>query len=64
MVGRNFSLERYPNQWVAIDLATDEVVLVAETAQRLEDEIAAQGLHNVVVMRAPADDEPLFVGPG
>jgi len=61
---RYFHLERFPGKWVAIDMATDEVVLWAETPQRLEVDLRAKGLRNVMVMRAPAQDEPLFVGPG
>jgi hypothetical protein len=49
---------------VAIDMKTDEVVLAADTPQELEEEIRADGLRNVMVMRAPTEDEPLFVGPG
>jgi len=49
---------------VAIDVTIDEVVLVADTPRELHDEIQAQGLTNVATMRAPTEDEPLFVGPG
>lgn len=61
-VARNFQLERYPGKYVAIDMATDEIVLVAETPQELEARIRSQGLRNVAVMRAPREDEPLFIG--
>jgi hypothetical protein len=61
---RSFGLERYPGKWVAVDLATDEVVLTADTPEQLHEDIRASGLHNVAVMRAPTEDEPLFVGPG
>ena len=63
-VPRNWHLERYPGKYVAIDVSTDEVVLVADTPRELHDEIQAQGLTNVATMRAPTEDEPLFVGPG
>lgn len=56
--------ERYPGKHVAIDMRTDEVVLVADTPQELHAEIQARGLRNVATMRAPTEDEPLFVGPG
>ncbi|MDQ6928276.1 MAG: hypothetical protein M3159_06385 [Actinomycetota bacterium] len=45
-------------------MATDEVVLTAATPQELHEQIQAQDLRNVMVMRAPRDDEPLFVGAG
>lgn len=61
---RYFHLERFPGRWVAIDMATDDVVLTADTPQQLEADIRASGLRNVMVMRAPTEDEPLFVGPG
>jgi hypothetical protein len=63
-VPRNFHLERHPGKYVAIDVATDEVVLTADTPQELHEEIQALGLRNVATMRAPMEDEPLFVGPG
>lgn len=61
-MARQWHLERYPGKHVAIDMRTDEVVLVADTPQELEAQIRAQGLTNVATMRAPAEDEPLFVG--
>ncbi|MGI8683570.1 MAG: hypothetical protein ACR2MO_00440 [Acidimicrobiales bacterium] len=61
---RYWHLERYPGKFVAIDMKTDEVVLTADTPQALEADIRAKGLRNVMVMRAPTEDEPLFVGPG
>jgi hypothetical protein len=61
---RNWHLERYPGTYVAIDMATDEVVLVAGTPHELHDAIRERGLVNVATMRAPTEDEPLFVGAG
>jgi hypothetical protein len=61
---RQWHLERYPGKYVAIDMKTDEVVLVADTPQALEAEIRSNGLRNVAVMRAATPDEPLFVRPG
>lgn len=61
-VPRNFHLQRYPGKYVAIDLATDEVVLTAETPVELHEEIQARGLRNVATMRAPREDEPFFMG--
>jgi hypothetical protein len=61
---RNWHLERYPSKYVAIDLATDEVVLTADTAQELHYQIHASGLRNVATILAPTEDELLFVGPG
>ncbi len=43
-------------------MKTDEVVLVADRPQEHEAEIRVCGLRNVAAMRAPAADEPLFVG--
>ena len=63
-VPRNWHLERYPGKYVAIDVTTDEVVLFADTPQELHEMIQTQGVRNVAVMRAPTEDEPLFVGPG
>ncbi|HUP69315.1 MAG TPA: hypothetical protein VM142_05805 [Acidimicrobiales bacterium] len=61
-VPRNFHLERYPGMYVAIDMASDEVVLTASTPEELHEQIKVTGLRNVAVMRAPREDEPLFVG--
>lgn len=43
-------------------MRTDEVVQVADTPQELHAQIQAQGLTHVATMRAPTEDEPLFVG--
>jgi len=59
---RYWHLERYPGKFVAIDMKTDEVVLTADTPQELHEEIQRLGLRNVATMRAPRQDEPLFVG--
>lgn len=40
---RYWHLERYPGKHVAIDMRTDEVVLVADTPQELNAEIEARG---------------------
>jgi hypothetical protein len=61
-MARNWHLERYPGKHVAIDMRTDEVVLVADTPQELEAQIRARRLTHVATMRAPTEDEPLFVG--
>ena len=61
---RYFHLERYPGKFVAIDMATDEVVLTADTPEELHEQIQQRGLRNVAVMRAPRADEPLYVGLG
>jgi hypothetical protein len=63
-VPRNWDLERYAGRYVAIDVTTDEVVLDAATPQELHEKIRAQGIQNVATMRAPTEDEPLFIGPG
>jgi hypothetical protein len=59
---RDWHLERYAGKHVAIDMRTDEVVLAADTPQELHAEIQARGLRNVATMRAPEENEPLFVG--
>jgi hypothetical protein len=61
---RYWHLELYPGKYVAIDMRTDEVVLAADTPQELEAMIRTEGTRDVMVMRAPAEDEPLFVGCG
>ncbi len=61
---RMWHLERYPGKHVAIDMKTDEVVLAADVPQELHQPIQALELQNVATMRAPTEDEPLFVGPG
>lgn len=61
---RYWNLERYAGKYVAIDMKTDEVVLSADTPHQLDADIRAKGFRNVMVMRAPSEDEPLFVGPG
>lgn len=59
---RYFHIERYPGKFVAIDMATDEVVLTADTPEELHEQIQRSGFRNVAVMPAPREDEPLFVG--
>ena len=56
---RYFNLERYPGRFVAIDMATDEVVLTADTPEELHEQIQELGLGNVAVMRAPRENEPV-----
>ena len=62
VVPRNWPLERFAGKFVAIDVRTDEVVLAADAPQELHAEFQARGLRNVATMRAPREDEPLFVG--
>lgn len=59
---RYWRLEQYPGKYVAIDMEADKVVLVADTPQELEAQIRASGIRGVATMRAPAENEPLFVG--
>lgn len=59
---RYWHLEQYPGKYVAIDMEADKVVLVADTPQELEAQIRASGIRGVATMRAPAENEPLFVG--
>lgn len=42
-VPRYFHLERYPGKFVAIDMATDEVVLTADTPEELHEQIQERG---------------------
>jgi hypothetical protein len=63
-VPRDWHLERHPGKYVAIDVRTDEVVLVADSPRELHEAIQSRGLRHVATMRAPREDEPLFVGPG
>ena len=54
----------HPGRWVALDIPTHEVVLVADSPQELDEAIRSAGIvADVAVMRAPREDEPLFVGP-
>lgn len=58
LVGAPQQVGHRPGEHVAIDMRTDEVVLVADNPQELEAEIRAQGLTHLATMRAPAVDEP------
>jgi len=48
--------------YVAIDMASDEVVPTANTPQELHEQIQTKDLRLVAVIRTPREDEPLFVG--
>lgn len=61
---RDVALDRYPGKWVAIDLATDEIVASADSPHDLIVRIREEGLSNVAMMRAPAEGEPIYVGLG
>ena len=61
---RDVPLDRFPGKWVAIDLATDEVVASADSPHDLIVRIREEGLSNVAMMRAPAEGEPIYVGLG
>jgi len=63
-VPRYWNLERYPGKYVAIDMKTDQVVLIADSRISSMTTSENAGLRNVMVMRAPMEDDPLFVGPG
>lgn len=43
-------------------MEAEKVVLVADTPQELEAQIRASGIRGVATMRAPAENEPLFIG--
>jgi hypothetical protein len=54
----------HAGRWVALDIRSHEVVLVADSPQELDEAVRAAGIvADVAVMRAPREDEPLFVGP-
>lgn len=62
MEGRDMA--DHAGRWVALDIRTHEVVLAADSPEELDDQIRAAGLvADVATMRAPREDEPLFVGP-
>lgn len=43
-------------------MASDEVVLTADTPEELHEQIQANGLRNVAVMRPPSEDDPSSSG--
>jgi hypothetical protein len=51
-------------KWVAVDRATNEPRLIADSPYELAAEIRRRGLHNVAVVRAPDPSEPELVGLG
>ncbi|HET6811612.1 MAG TPA: hypothetical protein VFH50_11445 [Acidimicrobiales bacterium] len=62
MAGRDMA--DHAGRWVALDIRTHEVVLVADSPEELDEQIRTAGLvSDVATMRAPREDEPLFVGP-
>ena len=62
MAGRDMA--DHAGRWVALDIRTHEVVLAADSPEELDEQIRAAGLvADVATMRAPREDEPLFVGP-
>ena len=51
-------------KWVAVDRATNEARLMADSPYELAAEIRRLGLRNVAVVRAPDPSEPELVGLG
>lgn len=51
-------------KWVAVDRATNEPRLMADSPYELAAEIRRRGLRNVAVVRAPDPSEPELVGLG
>lgn len=51
-------------KWVAVDRATNEPRLMAESPYELAAEIRRRGLRNVAVVRGPDPSEPELVGLG
>lgn len=51
-------------RWVAVDRATNEPRLMADSPYELAAEIRRRGLRNVAVVRAPEPSEPELVGLG
>ncbi|HEU5119030.1 MAG TPA: hypothetical protein VFT74_20745 [Isosphaeraceae bacterium] len=61
MAGRDMA--DHAGRWVALDIRTHEVVLVADSPEELDEQIQDAGLvADVATMRAPGEDEPRFVG--
>ena len=57
-------LVQAPGKWVAVDRATNEPRLIAESPYELAAEIRRRNLRNVAVVRAPDPSEPELVGLG
>lgn len=57
-------LVQSPGKWVAVDRATNEARLIAESPYELAAEIRKRNLRNVAVVRAPDPSEPELVGLG
>ena len=60
---RHPDLARFAGRYVALDLATDEVLADAATLLDLVQIVRDRDLHASIV-RAPRDDEPVLVGLG
>jgi hypothetical protein len=60
---RTLDLTPRAGRWVAVDSA-DHVCCDVPTSAELLDALAAAGLGEVEVMRAPAPDEPVVYGLG
>ena len=63
-VGLSTTLSQAPGKWVAVDRATNEPRLMADTPYELAAEIRRRGVRNVAVVRAPDPQEPELVGLG
>lgn len=57
-------LGQAPGKWVAVDRATNEPRLIADSPYELAAEIRRRNLRNVAVVRAPDPSEPELVGLG
>lgn len=58
------ALSGFAGQWVAVDRATNQAVLVAETPYALSAKIRSEGRRNVAIVRAPDPEQPELVGLG
>lgn len=63
-VGLASVLAQVPGKWVAIDLETNELRVVADTPTQLVAEVRRSRITDIGVVRAPERDEPQLVGLG
>lgn len=57
-------LAEVPGKWVAVDLDTNALRVVADSPAELVTEIRRCDIGNIAVVRAPEPDEPQLVGLG
>ena len=63
-VGLATVFAQVPGKWVAVDMDSNELRVVADSPAEMVAEIRRSGIHNVAVVRAPETNEPQLVGLG